>query len=54
MQVVTEKPRSNDFRSFLDSQQYSQTGILRYERIFGKGFVSTGGAATTSVSCIPR
>ncbi len=27
--------------------QYSRTGILRYEMIFGADYVSTGGAATT-------
>lgn len=35
------------FQEFLDNKQYSQTGILRYERIFGKHFVSTGGLETT-------
>jgi len=45
--VVTDKSHSNDFRQFLDKEQYSTNGILRYERIFGEGFVSTGGAETT-------
>jgi phosphoethanolamine N-methyltransferase len=31
--------------------QYSRTGILRYEMIFGPGYVSTGGAATTDSLC---
>ena len=31
--------------------QYSRTGILRYEMIFGAGYVSTGGAATTDELC---
>jgi phosphoethanolamine N-methyltransferase len=31
--------------------QYSRTGILRYEMIFGEGYVSTGGAATTDDLC---
>lgn len=35
------------FRNFLDTSQYSRNGILRYERIFGEGFVSTGGLDTT-------
>jgi hypothetical protein len=34
---------------FLDHGQYSRNGILRYERIFGKTFVSTGGVQTTKV-----
>ncbi|XP_033117626.1 phosphoethanolamine N-methyltransferase-like isoform X1 [Anneissia japonica] len=37
----------NTFQQFLDNQQYTQNGILRYERIFGPGFVSTGGKDTT-------
>lgn len=32
---------------FLDDGQYSIKGILKYERIFGEGFVSTGGIDTT-------
>lgn len=31
------------FQTFLDTVQYTSTGILRYERIFGEGYVSTGG-----------
>eukprot|EP00117_Sycon_ciliatum_P034895 scpid103713/ scgid26545/ Phosphoethanolamine N-methyltransferase len=30
-------------REFLDQQQYSETGILRYEKMFGNNYVSTGG-----------
>ncbi|XP_046553109.1 phosphoethanolamine N-methyltransferase 3-like isoform X1 [Haliotis rubra] len=37
------------FQEFLDSQQYSLNGILRYEKIFGRTFVSTGGLATTKL-----
>ena len=37
------------FQEFLDNQQYSSTGILRYEKIFGKTFISTGGLDTTKV-----
>jgi hypothetical protein len=49
LQVVTEGRRPGTVRSFLDSTQYSTTSILRYERIFGSGFVSTGGIETTKV-----
>jgi phosphoethanolamine N-methyltransferase len=52
--VVTAEPRPAEFRHFLDGQQYSTAGILKYERIFGDGFVSTGGAATTRDLCLTR
>jgi len=45
--VATAEPRPAEFRHFLDGQQYSTAGILKYERIFGDGFVSTGGVTTT-------
>ncbi|MCL7036596.1 hypothetical protein MKW94_016084, partial [Papaver nudicaule] len=32
-----------DFQQFLDNVQYKFSGILRYERVFGEGYVSTGG-----------
>ena len=49
-QVTTDKPCCGaEFRNFLDGQQYRMTSILRYERIFGAGFVSTGGLETTKV-----
>ncbi|KAM6953426.1 phosphoethanolamine methyltransferase [Aplochiton taeniatus] len=35
------------FQQFLDNQQYTRRGILRYEKMFGAGFVSTGGPSTT-------
>ncbi|MQM14088.1 hypothetical protein Taro_047018 [Colocasia esculenta] len=35
------------FQRFLDNVQYKSNGILRYERVFGEGFVSTGGIETT-------
>lgn len=36
------------FQQFLDTVQYKARGILRYERVFGPGYVSTGGIETTS------
>lgn len=42
-----DKNVSLSFQTFLDTQQYTANGILRYERVFGKGFVSTGGMETT-------
>lgn len=47
--VVTAEPIHGSFRAFLDTKQYKLNGILRYERIFGPGFVSTGGLDTTKV-----
>ncbi|KAM9740956.1 phosphoethanolamine methyltransferase isoform 2-T2 [Menidia menidia] len=37
------------FQQFLDNQQYTRRGILRYEKMFGAGYVSTGGPGTTRV-----
>lgn len=47
---IWQKVRSEDdrgFQRFLDNVQYKSSGILRYERVFGQGFVSTGGIDTT-------
>ncbi|KAL4633058.1 hypothetical protein ACB092_04G093800 [Castanea dentata] len=47
---IWQKVRSEDdrgFQQFLDNVQYKSSGILRYERVFGQGFVSTGGIDTT-------
>ncbi len=30
-------------QEFLDQKQYKKDGILKYELIFGDGFISTGG-----------
>ena len=40
---------SKQFQEFLDDSQYKLNGILRYEKIFGRGFISTGGLTTTTV-----
>jgi len=37
------------YKEFLDAKQYSRNGILRYEKIFGRHFVSTGGLETTEL-----
>ncbi|CAN4100295.1 unnamed protein product [Withania somnifera] len=47
---IWQKVRSEGdkgFQHFLDTVQYKSNGILRYERVFGPGFVSTGGIDTT-------
>ncbi len=49
-----QKTKLEDFhgfktlREFMDHKQYSRKGVLTYEKIFGDGFVSTGGLTTTS------
>ncbi|XP_054890676.1 phosphoethanolamine methyltransferase isoform X1 [Poeciliopsis prolifica] len=52
--LLQKLPRSLDsqsgfstFQQFLDNQQYTRRGILRYEKMFGAGYVSTGGPSTT-------
>ncbi len=42
---------NEELKSFLDNNQYSRKSILRYEKIFGKTFVSTGGVDTTQDFC---
>ncbi|KAL5544972.1 hypothetical protein UlMin_008756 [Ulmus minor] len=47
---IWQKVSSQDdrgFQQFLDTVQYKCSGILRYERVFGSGYVSTGGIETT-------
>ena len=36
------------FQQFLDTEQYTKEGVLAYEAVFGDGYVSTGGAQTTT------
>ena len=36
-------------KEFMDNKQYTRNGVLRYEKIFGEGFVSTGGIDTTGI-----
>ncbi|KAM4585860.1 phosphoethanolamine methyltransferase isoform 1-T1 [Fundulus diaphanus] len=52
--LLQKLPRSSNsqsgfstFQQFLDNQQYTRRGILRYEKMFGAGYVSTGGPSTT-------
>ncbi|CAF2091964.1 unnamed protein product [Rotaria magnacalcarata] len=44
---IVKLDEHSTFQDFLDQQQYSTSGVLRYEKIFGHGFVSTGGLDTT-------
>ncbi|XP_062379835.1 phosphoethanolamine methyltransferase isoform X2 [Sardina pilchardus] len=43
----TQQGGFGTFQQFLDNQQYTRRGILRYEKVFGAGYVSTGGPGTT-------
>lgn len=53
LEKVTRSSNSQNgfktFQQFLDNQQYTKRGILRYEKMFGAGYVSTGGPSTTKV-----
>jgi len=46
-QKTTRQGSTQELKHFLDTNQYSRHSILRYERIFGSTFVSTGGLAMT-------
>jgi len=43
----SKEQKKEEQQEWLDNSQYSRNGILRYERIFGKTFVSVGGEYTT-------
>jgi phosphoethanolamine N-methyltransferase len=48
---MTTLRRSSTSSHYDNNGQYSRTSILRYEKIFGKGYISTGGPATTDYLC---
>ncbi|OQV16202.1 Phosphoethanolamine N-methyltransferase 1 [Hypsibius exemplaris] len=50
-QKVAADAPAKQLQQFLDAQQYTKKGILKYEQIFGDRFVSTGGARTTKEFC---
>ncbi|XP_034038071.1 phosphomethylethanolamine N-methyltransferase-like [Thalassophryne amazonica] len=47
LRCSTTRNGFSTFQQFLDNQQYSRRGILRYEKMFGTGYVSTGGPSMT-------
>jgi phosphoethanolamine N-methyltransferase len=50
--LMTNTQTASAARPKFDNQgQYSRTGILRYEMIFGEHYVSTGGPTTTADLC---
>ena len=51
MTTLQTAPAASSSSKFDNHGQYSRTGILRYEKIFGEGYISTGGHATTEDLC---
>jgi phosphoethanolamine N-methyltransferase len=49
--MTTTHAAPADRPKFDNHGQYSRTSILRYEMIFGPGYISTGGARTTDDLC---
>eukprot|EP00923_Selenidium_pygospionis_P041718 GHVN01072402.1.p1 GENE.GHVN01072402.1~~GHVN01072402.1.p1 ORF type:complete len:351 (-),score=43.07 GHVN01072402.1:261-1175(-) len=45
--AMPEHDTSDKMKDFLDKNQYATKNILRYEFIFGAGYISTGGGDTT-------
>jgi len=43
-----DKSKEKMLQDWLDQNQYTRKGILRYEKIFGRTYVSVGGETTTS------
>lgn len=50
-QSATDTPAARPSPVYDNNGQYSRTGILRYEKIFGDGYISTGGPETTDDLC---
>lgn len=50
IKVSSDTPEKK-LQVFLDAQQYSKKGILKYEKVFGHRYVSTGGEHTTMEFC---
>lgn len=49
--MTTTQAANEPSRTYDNNGQYSRTGILRYEKIFGAHYVSTGGPETTAHLC---
>ena len=45
--TTAQTPAEAETQAYDNRGQYSRAGILRYEKIFGAGYVSTGGPETT-------
>ncbi len=48
---VTQTAASAPSGTYDNNGQYTRKGILRYEKIFGDGYISTGGPETTEYLC---
>jgi phosphoethanolamine N-methyltransferase len=48
---MPEQATSTPAPVYDNNGQYSRSGILRYEKIFGAGYISTGGPETTDYLC---
>ena len=49
--MTTPQTAPDASAKFDNNGQYSRTGILRYEKVFGEHYISTGGHATTEDLC---
>jgi len=45
--LINSNTNNEISQEFLDNKQYTTNGILRYEYIFGSGYISSGGGKTT-------
>ncbi len=48
---MSETAGTSDSAVYDNGGQYTRAGILRYEKVFGTGYVSTGGPETTEYLC---
>src|SRR4051794_25103338 len=49
--TVQQTADTSKSQTYDNNGQYTRKGILRYEKIFGDGYVSTGGPETTQYLC---
>src|SRR6185503_6655189 len=49
--TLQQQTSESSSRPYDNNGQYTRKGILRYEKIFGDGYVSTGGPETTQYLC---
>jgi phosphoethanolamine N-methyltransferase len=49
--MTLQQTADSSSQTYDNNGQYTRKGILRYERIFGDGYISTGGHETTEYLC---